>query len=104
MAKNNVLKPNVGANSQPKTSTNTVLQSTMNLNLSMVGATAQPRTQPGANSRASTNMITPSPYNNPEQPRPAHMQTSSGINYQTNLGSGAMANTFNGGTDDFFCK
>ena len=99
MARNNVLKPSVSANSQPKTTTNTMLQSTMNLNLSMVGNTAQPRTQPGlgANNQTSHN-IAPSHYNiNPGQSRPPGHMTSSGINYQANLGSGTMPGTFNGG-------
>ena len=106
MTRNNVLKPTVGSNSQPSTTTNT-LHSTMNQNLNMVGAAAQTRNQTGLGGssagQASRNFITSSlttPYNiKPEQPRPTHM-TSSSFNYQANIpsmGSGTMPGTLNGG-------
>ncbi|CAB3987180.1 SCY1 2 isoform X2 [Paramuricea clavata] len=106
MTRNNVLKPTVGSNSQPSTTTNT-LHSTMNQNLNMVGAPAQTRNQTGLGGssagQASHNFITSSlttPYNiKPEQARPTHM-TSSSFNYQANIpsmGSGTMPGTLNGG-------
>ncbi len=97
MARNNVLKPTVGANYQPSTTTSTLLHSTINQNLNMVGATAQTRSQTGLGTtgQASRNIITSS-LTTPHNIKPGHM-TSSSINYQANLGSGTMPGTLNGG-------